>query len=85
MLQENPNPGIFVAMLHLVECIERQLVMRAVGVRGIDNSKKRGHHGLGLTADRPCLREFGPSASIIAEPVINGFRGKAAAVGAFRL
>ena len=59
MLQENPSLGIFVAMLHLVECIERQLVMRAVGVRGIDNSKKRGHHGLGLTADHPCLRESG--------------------------
>ena len=55
MLQENPDPGILIAVLHFIECVERQLVMRAVGVRGIDNSKKRGHHGLGLTADRPCL------------------------------
>jgi hypothetical protein len=40
VLEEDAAPGFRVSALHVVERIERQLVVRAVGVGGVDNAKK---------------------------------------------
>ena len=43
MRQKQALPAFGVRILEEAQCIERQLMMRAVGVRGIDDAEKKVH------------------------------------------
>ena len=42
MLQEEARPIFAVVARHGIERVERQLMMGAIGVRGVDNSEREG-------------------------------------------